>query len=87
MHNDKLQTIVPSRPIALVSLGATRRMRIRAKHGARKAIGVDLASGSLLVMSHASQLTHEHGIAKTSRAVGARISVVFRVRPERWRGD
>lgn len=87
MHNDKLHTIVASQPIALVSLGATRRMRIRAKHGSHKAIGADLASGSLLVMSHASQITHEHGIAKTTRAVGPRISVVFRVRPERWRPD
>lgn len=87
MHNDKLHTIVPSQPIALVSLGDTRRMRIRAKQAPRDSIGVDLVPGSLLVMSHASQLTHEHGIAKTARAVGPRISVVFRVRPERWRGD
>jgi len=36
-------------------------------------------------MSHASQLSHEHGIAKTARAVGPRISVVFRVRPPQWR--
>lgn len=32
-------------------------------------------------MSHASQHTHVHGIAKSTRAVGERISVVFRVRP------
>lgn len=86
MHNDKLHTIVPPHPIALVSLGATRRMRIRAKDG-RRAVGVDLDPGSLLVMSHASQITHEHGIPKTTRNVGPRISVVFRVRPENWRAD
>ncbi|MBP6457510.1 MAG: alpha-ketoglutarate-dependent dioxygenase AlkB, partial [Pseudoxanthomonas sp.] len=34
-----------------------------------------------LSMSHASQSTHEHGIPKTRRAQGPRISVVFRVRP------
>ena len=55
-------------------------MRIRAKDGSR-AVGVDLDPGSLLVMSHASQITHEHGIPKTTRNVGPRISVVFRVRP------
>lgn len=27
------------------------------------------------------KLTHEHGIPKTTRALGERISVVFRVRP------
>lgn len=84
MHNDKLHTIVPGQPIALVSLGDARRMRIRAKAGDRDAIGVDLAHGSLLVMSHASQLTHEHGIPKTVRTVAARLSAVFRVRPSRW---
>ncbi|MCC8475287.1 alpha-ketoglutarate-dependent dioxygenase AlkB [Xanthomonas arboricola] len=81
MHHDKLQTLLAPHPIALVSLGATRRMQLRAKDGNTRAIGVELAPGSLLAMSHASQLSHEHGIAKTARAVGERISVVFRVRP------
>ena len=81
MHNDKLHSILPGFPIALVSLGNARRMNIRAKSGASRAIGIDLEPGSLLVMSHASQLTHEHGIPKTTKAVGPRMSVVFRVRP------
>jgi alkylated DNA repair dioxygenase AlkB len=81
MHNDKLHTIVPGQPIALVSLGDARRMLIRAKAGTRERHALDLAHGSLLVMSHASQLSHEHGIPKTARAVGPRMSVVFRVRP------
>jgi alkylated DNA repair dioxygenase AlkB len=81
MHNDKLQSIAARQPIALLSLGAPRRMLIRAKEGASEGFAIELAPGSLLSMSHASQLTHEHGIPKTKRAVGARISVVFRVRP------
>ena len=81
MHNDKLHTLVAPHPIALVSLGAPRRMTIRAKAGDRKTLGVELAPGSLLTMSHASQLTHEHGIPKTARPVAPRMSVVFRVRP------
>jgi len=80
MHNDKLHTIVPGEPIALVSLGEPRRMRIKPK-AAPGRIDLDLAHGSLLVMSHASQLTHEHGIPKTTRPAGPRMSVVFRVRP------
>jgi alkylated DNA repair dioxygenase AlkB len=81
MHHDKLHTLLRGHPITLVSLGAPRRMLIRAQRGARETIAVDLAPGSLLSMSHASQLSHEHGIPKTRRAQGPRISVVFRVRP------
>ncbi|MBZ4039202.1 alpha-ketoglutarate-dependent dioxygenase AlkB [Novilysobacter selenitireducens] len=81
MHGDKLHTLAAGHPITLVSLGAPRRMLIRARDGARETLSVDLAPGSVLSMSHASQQTHEHGIPKTRRAQGARISAVFRVRP------
>ena len=81
LHNDKLHSLVPGHPIALLSLGAPRRMTIRAKPPARQVQRIDLAPGSLLLMSHASQHTHEHGIAKTTTPVGERISLAFRVRP------
>ena len=81
MHSDKLHTLVEGHPIALVSLGAPRRMLIRAKDGKRATLSVELEPGSLLCMSHASQFTHEHGIPKTRRPQGPRISAVFRVRP------
>jgi alkylated DNA repair dioxygenase AlkB len=87
MHGDKLHTLVPGHRIALVSLGDTRRMQIRARAGRRERIAIALEHGSLLVMSHAVQISHEHGIAKTARPVGPRISVVFRVRPAGYRGD
>ena len=83
MHHDKLRMLVPGRPLALVSLGHPRRMRVRAQADHRDAFDVELAHGSLLVMSHASQLTHEHGIPKTVKPVGPRMSAVFRVRPPR----
>lgn len=82
MHGDKLHTVAARHPITLVSLGAPRRMLIRARDGRRETLSVDLAPGSVLSMSHASQRTHEHGIPKTRRAQGPRISVVFRVRPD-----
>ncbi|SEL85177.1 Alkylated DNA repair dioxygenase AlkB [Pseudoxanthomonas sp. GM95] len=82
MHHDKLHMLQPGQPIALLSLGGTRRMHIRAMHGTRRIWTLDLAPGSLLVMSHASQLTHEHGIPKTTRPVSPRVSVVFRARPD-----
>jgi alkylated DNA repair dioxygenase AlkB len=81
MHGDKLHTVAAGHPITLVSLGAPRRMLIRAREGRRETVAVDLAPGSVLSMSHASQSTHEHGIPKTRRTQGPRISVVFRVRP------
>jgi alkylated DNA repair dioxygenase AlkB len=81
LHNDKLHSLVPGHPIALLSLGAPRRMTIRAKPPARQVQRIDLAPGSLLVMSHASQHTHEHGVAKAAAAVGERISLAFRMRP------
>lgn len=85
MHGDKLHTLVPGQPIALLSLGAPRRMLVREQgrpgRPAPPAVALELAPGSLLVMSHAAQRTHLHGIPKTRRAVGPRISAVFRVRP------
>lgn len=80
-HNDRLQELMPAMPIALLSLGATRRMTIRAKQAPRHAIHLDLEPASLLVMSHASQLHYVHGIAKTETPCGTRISIAFRVRP------
>ncbi|MET0654747.1 MAG: alpha-ketoglutarate-dependent dioxygenase AlkB [Pseudoxanthomonas sp.] len=82
MHSDKMHLLTRPHPIALVSLGDPRRMLVRAKSGDRHAIAIDLEPGSLLCMSHASQLTHEHGIPKTKKPQGPRISAVFRVRPK-----
>lgn len=81
-HNDHLDEIAPGCPIALLSLGATRRMTIRAKAPPRRVFHVDLAAGSLLVMSYETQLHYTHGVPKTSEPVGPRISLAFRVRPE-----
>jgi alkylated DNA repair dioxygenase AlkB len=80
MHHDKLHSLAAGQPITLVSLGSMRRMLIRAIGARRETIAIDLEPGSLLRMSHASQLTHEHGIPKTRREQPARISVAFRVR-------
>jgi alkylated DNA repair dioxygenase AlkB len=81
-HNDHLDEIVRGFPIALLSLGATRRMTIRAKAPPRRVLHVDLATGSLLVMSYETQLHYTHGIPKTKEPVGPRISLAFRVKAE-----
>jgi len=80
-HNDHLDEIAPGSPIVLLSLGATRRMTIRAKLPARRTFHVDLAAGSLLLMSYETQRHYTHGVPKVSDPVGPRISLAFRVRP------
>lgn len=80
-HNDHLDELVPGFPIALVSLGHTRRMDIRAKPPAKQAFHLALEPGSLLVMSYESQRHYLHGIPKQKAVAGARISLAFRVRP------
>ena len=79
-HNDHLNEIRTGFPIALLSLGATRRMTIRARAEPRRAIHVDLEPGSLLVMDYDTQLHYTHAVPKTAAAVGERISLAFRVK-------
>jgi len=79
-HNDHLNEICKGSSIALLSLGATRRMSIRAKEPPRRVMHVDLEPGSLFVMSYATQLHYTHGVPKTPSTVGERISLAFRVK-------
>ena len=82
-HNDHLYDIRAGFPIALLSLGATRRMTIRAQTPPRRTLHVDLAAGSLLVMEYATQIHYTHAVPKTTAPVGERISLAFRVKSER----
>lgn len=79
-HNDHLADMPPEPTIALLSLGATRRMQVRTKRRPRVVHGIDLDAGSLFVMSGRSQEFWEHTIAKSPRPTDARISVAFRPR-------
>lgn len=86
-HNDHLNELRKGFPIALVSLGATRRMTIRPKAQPRKPVHVDLEPGSLLVMDYDTQLHYTHGVPKTSEPVGERISLAFRMKPDVAKGS
>jgi alkylated DNA repair dioxygenase AlkB len=84
-HSDRVDDLVAGWPIAILSLGAPRDMLIQPKPAVaraphRRSQRVRLAPGSVLVMSHASQFSHVHGIPKTGEAAGPRISIAFRVR-------
>ena len=77
-HSDDEPELGPEPVIASVSLGATRRFRLR-ERSTRESLGLDLADGSMLQMSGASQRDWEHCVTKTKRAVGPRINLTFRV--------
>jgi alkylated DNA repair dioxygenase AlkB len=76
-HADDEPELGPEPLIASLNLGATRRFRIRSKGGG-KSVGVDLESGSLLIMSGRSQADYQHAVPKTRRTVGLRINLTFR---------
>jgi alkylated DNA repair dioxygenase AlkB len=78
-HSDHLNELHEGQPIALLSLGATRRMTVRAKQKPPRVIHADLEPGSLFVMDYATQIHYTHAIPKTTAAVGERISLAFRV--------
>jgi alkylated DNA repair dioxygenase AlkB len=77
-HGDHIERGPKGAPVALVSLGATRRMTIRSKAKPRRILDLDLQAGSVLVMSYERHLHWLHGIPKTREPVGPRISVAFR---------
>jgi len=81
MHNDHTEELIPKGSVALLSLGATRRMRIHSKSRPRRTFDVALEAGSILLMAGAAQEFWEHGIPKTADPVGPRISLAFRQRP------
>ena len=79
-HNDTLSDLQRGQPIALLSLGATRRMTIRAKQPPRPLLHVELEAGSVLSMSWETQRHYDHGIPKQRGFCAPRISLAFRVR-------
>jgi alkylated DNA repair dioxygenase AlkB len=65
--------------VAIVSLGARRRMLVRPRGGGRSR-RYELGGGDLFVMGGSCQRTFDHAIPKTARPVGTRISLQFRTR-------
>lgn len=66
--------------VAIVSLGAPRRLLLRRRRGGGLAMRFELGGGDLLVMGGSCQRTYEHAVPKTARPVGPRASVQFRPR-------
>lgn len=63
--------------VAIVSLGAPRRLSLRPRGGG-ESIGFVVGHGDLLVMGGSCQRTWDHAVLKTNKPVGPRISIQFR---------
>jgi alkylated DNA repair dioxygenase AlkB len=77
-HADDEPELGPEPVIAGVSLGATRRFRLRRRDDHATSIGLDLPGGSLLVMAGRTQVEWEHCVPRTARPVGERLNLTFR---------
>lgn len=78
-HADDETSLGPDPVIASVSLGAVRRMRFKPKpHLRADTFGIDLPSGSLLVMKGKTQANWLHAVPKMAKPVGPRINLTFR---------
>lgn len=78
-HADDEPELGPAPVIASLSLGATRRFRLRPRPGlGHPPQALDLPSGSLLVMAGPTQQHWQHALPKTARPVGPRLNLTFR---------
>lgn len=64
--------------VAILSLGAARKLSLRPRDGRSNTLGFHLGHGDLIVMGGSCQRTWEHAILKTAKPVGPRVSVQFR---------
>ena len=84
-HSDRIGRDQQDPPVAIVSLGSTRRFLMRPKGGGASTTFMP-AGGDLLVMGGASQHRWEHAVPR-SRHGGPRISVTFRPRADVLESD
>lgn len=77
-HSDDEPELGPEPTIASVSLGATRRFRLRYKIDRTIRHDLDLEAASLLLMRGPTQHHWSHQVPKTTAPVGPRINLTFR---------
>jgi alkylated DNA repair dioxygenase AlkB len=77
-HRDDEPELGPQPVIASISLGATRRFRLKADDAAVPPLSLELPHGSLLVMRGQTQSRFRHALPRTARPVGERINLTFR---------
>ena len=79
-HGDRVDPSVADPIVAIVSLGAPRRLLLRPTTGGPSR-SVTLCGGDLFVMGGTCQRTWQHCVPKTRRAIGPRVSLMFRDAP------
>ena len=77
-HSDDEAELGTQPCIASLSLGATRRFRLRHRRDPAQRLELDLASGSLVLMSGATQRNYRHDLPKSARVIEPRINLTFR---------
>ena len=82
MHGDTIgRGSTEDTMVAIVSLGEARPLLLRPRQGgSQETLRYSLGHGDLIVMGGSCQRTWEHGVPKSTRPVGPRISVQFRPR-------
>ncbi|TMU50572.1 alpha-ketoglutarate-dependent dioxygenase AlkB family protein [Flagellimonas algicola] len=78
-HSDDEKELGTNPLIASVSLGAERFFHLRNKADKRIKSKILLQHGSLLIMKGATQHYWQHQLPKTSKKIGGRINLTFRV--------
>jgi alkylated DNA repair dioxygenase AlkB len=77
-HSDK-EPELGSRPcIASLSFGAARRFRLRHRRDPLQRLELELAPGSLLLMSGATQRNYRHDLPKAASVTSPRLNLTFR---------
>lgn len=78
-HRDKERHWGSEPVIGSVSLGAARTFQFRNYENKQLIRNVELTPGSLIIMKGGSQRCWEHQIAKTTKRIGARLNITFRI--------
>ena len=83
-HADDEKQLIHEAPVYSISLGTTRKFRLKIKSKCYDDINsidvmdINLVSGSLLIMGGSCQKTHKHCIPKQKKVVDMRINLTFR---------
>ncbi|WP_414638584.1 alpha-ketoglutarate-dependent dioxygenase AlkB family protein [Arenimonas sp.] len=77
-HSDDEPELGTRPVIASLSLGGTRRFAFKHRRDPTKKFALDLAHGSLLIMSGDTQANWRHALPRTARTVAPRLNLTFR---------
>jgi alkylated DNA repair dioxygenase AlkB len=80
-HGDRIgRSTSEDTMVAILSVGSPRPLMLRPRDGGAATLRLPLGHGDLVVMGGSCQRTWDHAIPKTTKDVGPRISIQFRVR-------